>query len=124
MAALTITTIIAPFATVAANAADVTMTAGDTGGDTIACNGRDVIIAQNTHAADPYTITIASEIDEQNRTGDITTYSLAAGEIAVFGVGLTNSVGWKDATTGLISVDVENAAVKWGILRLPAGYPG
>jgi len=72
----------------------------------------------------PYTITIASEVDEQNRTGDITTSSLAAGEIAVFGVGLTNSTGWKDSATGLIAVDVENAAIKWGILRLPTGYPG
>lgn len=124
MAALTITQIQGPFELISANEADITFTAGDTGTDTIATNGRDIILAWNTHGSTPYTVTIASEIDETNRTGDITTYSLAAGEIAVFGVGLTNSAGWKDATTGLITVDVENAAVKWAILRLPTGYPG
>lgn len=123
MAALTITTIKAPFEAITANSADVTFTAGSTGTDTIACNGRDIILAWNTHATNAYTITILSEDDEKGRSEDIPDYSLSAGEIAVFGVGLTNSPGWKDATTGLITVDVENASVKWAILRLPTGYP-
>lgn len=124
MAALTITTIKGPFEAIAANGADVTFTAGDTGTDTIACNGRDVVLAWNTHAVTAYTVTIISEDDDKGRSEDITAYSLSAGEIAAFGVGLTNQAGWKDATTGLITVDVENASVKWAILRLPTGYPG
>ena len=124
MAALTITNVQAPFEIISANEADITFTAGSTGTDTIATNGRDIIIAWNTDGANPYTLTIASEIDEANRTGDITTYSLAAGELAAFGVALTNSAGWKNASTGLITVDVENAAIKWAVLRLPTGYPG
>lgn len=123
MAALTITTIKAPFEAIAANGADITFTAGSTGTDTIACNGRDIILAWNTHAIDPYTITILSEDDEKGRSEDISAYSLAAGEIAVFGVGLTKSSGWIDSATGLITVDVENAAIKWAVLRLPNGYP-
>ena len=123
MAALTITTIKAPFEAIAANGADITFTAGSTGTDTIACNGREIILAWNTHAADPYTITILSEDDEKGRSEDISAYSLAAGEIAVFGVGLTKSSGWIDSATGLITVDVENAAIKWAVLRLPNGYP-
>lgn len=123
MAALTITTIKAPFEAISANGADVTFTAGSTGTDTIACNGRDIILAWNTHAANPYTITILSEDDEKGRSEDVTAYSLSAGEIAVFGVGLTKSAGWIDTATGLITVDVEDAAVKWAILRLPNGYP-
>ena len=124
MAALTITTILAPFATVAAGAADITFTAGNTGTDTIACTGRDIILAWNTDPTNPYTCTITAEDDEKNRAEDLGPYSLAAGDIAAFGVGLTNSAGWKDSATALITVDVENAAVKWAVLRLPTGYPG
>ena len=124
MAVLTPVTIKGPFEAIAANGADFTFAAGSTGTDTIACNGRDIIIAYNSDPTNPYTITIISEDDEKGRSEDITAYSLAAGEYAVFGVGLTNSTGWKDSVTGLITVDVENAAVKWAILRLPTGYPG
>jgi len=123
MAALTITTLLAPFTAVTAGAADVTFTAGDTDTDTIATNGRDIILAWNTDGVNPYTVTISSVVDETNRTADITAYSLAAGDIAAFSCGLTSSLGWKDASTGLITVDVENAAVKWAIIRLPNGYP-
>jgi hypothetical protein len=124
MAAITPQTIKGPFEAIAANGADFTWTAGNTGTDTIACNGRDIILAHNTDGANPYTVTITSEDDEKGRSEDITTYSLAADEYAVFGVGLTNSPGWKDSATGLITVDVENAAVEWAVLRLPTGYPG
>lgn len=123
MAALTITTIKAPFATIAANGADFTWTAGNTGTDTIAATGREIVLVWNTDGANPYTCTIVAEDDEKGRAEDIGPYSLAAGEFAAFGVALTNSPGWKDASTGLITVDVENAAVKWAVLKLPDGYP-
>jgi hypothetical protein len=121
MAALTPVTIIGPFSTVGAGAADFTFAAGATSTDTFACTGRQILLAYNSGAS-PYTVTISSVSDEQNRSGDITTYSLAAGDYAVFGIGLTNSPGWKQ-TDGTIIVDVENAAVKWAVLTLPAGYP-
>lgn len=121
MAAITATQIKGPFEAIAADGADFTLTAGAVSGDTIACNGRDVIIAFNSGAS-PYTVTITSQADEKGRTKDITTYSLAAGDYAVFGVGLTNSAGWKDAN-GNINVTVSNVAVKWAVLRLPATNP-
>jgi hypothetical protein len=122
MAALTPVTIIGPFTAVTAGAADFTFAAGSTGTDTFACTGRQILLAYNSDGANPYTVTISSVNDEQNRAGDITTYSLAAGDYAVFGIGLTNLQGWKQ-TNGTIIVDVENAAVKWAVLTLPAGYP-
>ena len=122
MAVLTVQNISAPFATISAGGADFTFAAGSTDGDTFACTGREILVAFNSGAA-PYTITITSVADEKNRTGDVTAYSLAAGDYAVFGVGLTNAKGWK-STAGTIAVDVEHADVKWAVLRLPAGYPG
>lgn len=122
MAALTPVTIIGPFAAVSAGAADFTFAAGSTGTDTFACTGRQILLAYNSDGANPYTITITSTDDGFGRAEDITTYSLAAGDFAVFGVGLTNLAGWKQ-TNGTIIVDVENAAVKWAVLTLPAGYP-
>lgn len=123
MAALTVQTIKGPFETYSANSADVTFAAGATGaGDTFVCTGREILVALNSDPTNPYTVTITSIADEKGRTGDITTYSLAAGEYGVFGVGLTNSLGWK-STAGTIAVTVSNAAVKWAVLRLPAGYP-
>lgn len=124
MAAISIQTIKGPFDTIAANGADFTFGAGTTGaGDTIAATGREIILAQNSSGSTAYTLTITSVADEKNRTGDITTYSLAANEFAAFGVGLTNKQGWKNGS-GLIAVTVENAAIKWAVLRLPPGYPG
>lgn len=123
MAALTPVTIKGPFEAVTANSADFTWTAGATGGgDTIACTGRQIILAYNSDGVNPYTLTITSVDDEQNRSGSITTYSLAAGEYAAFGCGLTNQQGWKQ-TNGNINVVVSNVAVKWAILTLPAGFP-
>jgi hypothetical protein len=124
MAAITIQTIKAPFAAITAGSADVTWTAGSTDGDTIACNGRDILLVYNSSADTVYTCTVTSVANAKGRTGDIASYSLAAGDFAAFGVGLTLSPGWRNSSTGLIALDVENAAVKWMVLRLPTGYPG
>lgn len=124
MALITTQTIKGPFDAIAANGADIVFTAGNTGGDTITLTGREIILAYNSHASISYTITITSVADEKGRIGNITTYNLDFGEFAAFGIGLTNSPGWRDPATGLLSVTVSNAAVKWAVLKLPAGYPG
>jgi hypothetical protein len=114
-----------PFDAIAANGADITFAAGTTGaGDTFPCTGREILVAWNTHAVTSYTVTITSVADETGRTSHITTYNLDASEVAFFGVGLTNSPGWKDSSTGAISVSVSNASVKWAVVKLPSGYPG
>ena len=114
---------LAPFAEVAAGAADFTFAAGTaTDGDTFVCTGRELLLAWNSSAATPRTITIVSVNDETNRTEDITTYSMAAADFAVFGQGLTNSKGWK-ADAGTIRITVSHAEMKVAVLRLPAGYP-
>lgn len=121
---LDIFTVLAPFAAVTAGDATFTFAPGtETDGDVYTCTGRELLLVYNSDSVDPYTITIASEDDEWNRSENITSYSLAAGEYAVFGVGLTNSQGWKNAD-GQIRITVNNAAVLVAVLKLPGGYPG
>lgn len=111
-----------PFATITAGIADFVWTAGNTGGDTFACTGREVLLFWNPAGGSTYTVTVTSQADDKGRTGHITTYSMAAGDFVAFAVGLTNEKGWKDSSN-LINVVVSNAAVSVAILRLPAGYP-
>ncbi len=121
--AITVQSVLAPFAAVGAGAADFTFAAGTiTDGDTFVCTGRELLLVTNTEASDAKTVTIVSVDDEKGRAENITSYSLAAGDFAVFGVGLTNSKGWK-STAGTIRITVEAATVKVAVLRLPAGYP-
>lgn len=120
--ALTVQTIKGPFEAIAANGADFTFAAGTiTDGDTFVCTGREILLVKNGTGTN--TITITSVDDEKGRSEDITTYSLATTEHAVFGVGLTNSAGWK-STAGTIRITVSSVEVSVAVLRLPAGYPG
>jgi len=121
--AIVVQNILAPFAAVGAGAADFTFAAGTiTDGDTFVCTGRELLVVQNTDAG-AVTITITSVVDEKNRTGDITTYSVGIGEFACFSIGLTNSKGWK-STAGKVRITVSDADLKVAVLRLPAGFPG
>lgn len=119
---ITVQNILAPFAAVTAGAADFTVAAGTiTDGDTFQCTGMELLFVQNTDVG-AQTITITSVVDEKNRTGDITTYSIGASEFAVFTIGLTNAQGWK-SSAGTVRITVSSANVKVAVLRLPAGYP-
>jgi len=122
MALITTQSMKSPFAAVTAGQITFVWTAGNVGGDTIGITGRELLLVWNSGAS-PYTITITSQVDEKNRTGDITTYSLAAGEFAYFTGGLTNAPGWKSPSTNLITITPSNASVKWALLQLPVGYP-
>lgn len=117
--ALTVQSIKSPFATIAAGDADFTFAAGDANdGNSFPCTGSEILIAYNSDDTNPYTVTISSVDDEKGRSEDITDYSLAAGDYAIFGVGLTNSKGWQQSD-GTINLAVENAAVLVAVLRLP-----
>jgi len=119
--AITVQDITGPFKAVTAGSADFTFAAGDSAdGNYFTCTGRETVIVQNSDGANPYYVTITSVDDEKGRSEDITEYSLAAADFAVFGVGLTNEKGWKQ-TSGQIYIDVENAAVLVAVLRGPAG---
>jgi hypothetical protein len=118
-------TIIAPFGPTSgsAGAHDFTFAASTAATtDAWTCNGADILIAYHSGSAGAHTLTIASQDDEKNRSENITDYSMAAGDFAQFGCGLTNSKGWKDSS-GKITVTTSDAEIKLAVLRLPAGYP-
>lgn len=100
----------------AADALDMTLTACDTvNKNQTPLSGALLLIAQNSHATTPYTITISSVADARNRTGDITTYSLAAGDIAMFLINQAD--GWLQAD-GNLYYEGSNAAVKFALLKI------
>jgi hypothetical protein len=113
---------LAPFAAVGALAAHFTPVAGTiTDGNTWVCNGNDLLFFQNSDAG-AVTVTITSVVDEKNRLGTITDYSIGIGEFAMFTVGLTNNLGWQSAAK-TIRITVSDADLKVAVIRLPAGYP-
>lgn len=120
---ITVQQLLSPFPTtpLTANSADIVFTALTiTEGDVFTCTGREVILISNGTGTN--TLTIDSSDDSFGREEDITAYSLAENDFAVFGQGLTNSKGWKNSS-GQIKLVPSSAEVKCAVLRLPAGYP-
>lgn len=94
----------------------VTMTAEDiTNHSRFLLTGREVLIIWNSGASG-YTYTIASAVDAQGRTKDITTQAIVAGAIHTVGP-FTQQPGWAQ-TDGYVYVDASNAAVKFGVIQL------
>ena len=115
---LTKTTVVGPYPTLqpAANSLDVTLTAADVANkEEFVMSGNDVLLVQNSDPTNPYTFTVTSVVDDHNRTGDITTYSLAAGEIAAFK--FTKKKGWMQ-TNGKCYLEASNVAIKYAVLTL------
>lgn len=100
-----------------ANSADLPMTAADVvNKEQFVATGKDLTIAHNTGIS-TRTITITSVADPKNRrSGDITTYSLGAGEYAAFGP--FEREGWMQSD-GNIYLEASHADIKFGIVTLP-----
>ncbi len=96
-------------ASVAANDLDMNDAAGDAvnGNDVVATNDM-LLFAHNTHATNPYNVTITGAADPYGRSQTITNFALQAGEKLLFRL---KQAGWADAN-GKYNVTVENAAVK------------
>ena len=78
-------------------------------------SGKDLLIARNTGGS-PYTITINSVNDQYGRKGDITTQSIPAGALLVFGPMATP--GWQQADM-TIWFQASNIAVVFSVITLP-----
>lgn len=104
-----------PSLPVAADALDIALTAADTtNNNQILLDGPIIVIAQNTGAS-ARTVTFTSSTDQKNRTGDVTAYSIGAGEVACFKI--DNTEGWRQ-TDGYLYLAANNAEVKIGAIRL------
>lgn len=114
---LTQTSILGPFPSlpVGANGLDVVMTAADvTNKNQVALSGPVILLALNTDTV-ARTITLTSAPDTHKRMGDVTNYSLDAGDLAAFRIDQTD--GWMQ-TDGMLYCEANNAAVKFGVIRL------
>jgi hypothetical protein len=116
-ATLTKTTLLGPYPALqpTANSLDLTLAAANVSDkNQFKASGDDLLIVQNSDAGSAYTFTLTSTTDDKNRTGDITAYSLAAGEIAVFRV---KNEGWRQSD-GYIYLEGSNAAIKFAVIAL------
>lgn len=114
---ITRTTPLGPYPSlpVAALALDVTMTAADTSNlNQILLDGPMIVLVQNT-AGVSGTVTLTSSADPQNRTGDIPTYTVAAGGIAAFKI--DQVAGWKQSD-GFLYLQASATTMKLGAIRL------
>lgn len=105
-----------PYGDYGANEADLPMVAADTvNKNQFTFGGYDLIVAHNTGAS-PVAITVTSAPDPYGRTGDIDSYSLGAGEYAVFGP--LKAQGWIQSD-GKVYLEAASADVKLGVVALP-----
>jgi len=107
----------ASYATI--NSADMVMAAADVSGyNQFVASGNDLVVAFNSDSG-AQTLTINSVADPYGRTGNITTYSIGAGEYAIFGP--FRQDGWMQ-TDGKIYLAASSALVKLGVITLPGTY--
>lgn len=114
---LTRTTPLGPYPTLppAVNTLDAVMTAADTVNfNQFIFDGPVVLVVQNIGVS-AHTFTLTSAVDAQNRSGDITAYSIGADEVCVFM--LNQTAGWRQ-TDGFFYLAGDHAEVKFGIVRL------
>jgi len=78
--------------------------------------GRELILIRNDNVG-AQTITISSVVDRFNRTGDITTYSMAADDYAWFGP--FKQEGWNQSGTQTLYAAVTAADLYICVVRLP-----
>jgi hypothetical protein len=93
----------------------VSTAGGNDDGYEYAATGREVVLLHNTGVGAALTFTLHSVADEFGRKGDITTYSLGAGEFAV----LVPPLKGFQQSDGRIYIEVSDPLVHIAVLRLP-----
>ena len=108
-----------PALPLSADSADLTFTpagASFADGAGFAMSGRELLIVRNPTAG-ALTATITSVADRRKRTGNITAYSIGAGELAVFGP--FPPEGWQQSD-GQLYIAGSAAGLEFAVLRLPS----
>lgn len=110
-----------PSLPITANSRDLQFQAGDAslGNYTPLIQAKTMVVLHNTGAG-ARTVTFTSIADTTfNRTGDITAYSIGAGEHALFGP--FQVIGWSHSDSGEAGlwIDVSNAEVQIAVVTLP-----
>lgn len=105
-------------ASIAADDLDFAWEAGDVANNNqFASTGKELILVRNDDVG-AQTFTIVSIADPQlKRTGDVTDYSVGAGEYAIFGP--VEAKGWRQ-TDGNVYINPSDANLFFAIIRLPS----
>jgi hypothetical protein len=84
------------------------------GNDTALVAGKTLVLVTNVDTV-AHTVSFTSAPDTLNRKGDITAYSVGAGNIALFGPFTT--VGW--AVGGRLQINGDNVNIEIAVITLP-----
>lgn len=103
-----------PTLPVTANALDVAFTAADPTNKEQFVPSNDILVLIKNDAVAAKTVTFTSVKDERNRTGDVTAYSVGAGEIAMFRF---KKAGWMQSD-GKIYMEAESSDIKYAVIQL------
>jgi hypothetical protein len=113
---LTPVTPLGSYGTYSAGAADFVPAAANVSDkNQFTASGNDLVFAHNTNGG-AQTVTVTSVADPYGRTGDISTYSIGAGEFAILGPFKTT--GWQQ-TDGKVYLEASSADVKLAVFALP-----
>jgi hypothetical protein len=100
-----------------AAALDLVWVAADVAnGNKFQLTGHEVLLVWNTHATIAYTLTISSVPDRDNRSQDVTAYSILAATISAFSF-LGATEGWAQSG-GAVNFSGSNASLKFAILNV------
>lgn len=108
-----------PTLPIPANSRDLSMQAGDASllNYTPLVEGKTLVIVQNTDSG-AHTVGFPSVVDSPyGRKGDISAYSLGAGELAIFGP--FKGAGWLQSAPAGLWIDVNDATMKIAVITLP-----
>jgi hypothetical protein len=102
---------------VAALALDLAWTGADTSNhNEFLFSGKEVLLVWNTDTAS-HNLTLTSAPDEHGRSGDVTSYAVAAGVVSAFNF-RAGSAGWLESD-GHVYMQGDSALLKFAILTIP-----
>lgn len=86
-------------------------------GSQFVMTGEELLLVKNSHATDPQTVTISSVACSHGRTKDITTESIVAGAIHMFGP-FTRKEGWAQSNN-MLYVQGSTTDILLAVIQLP-----
>lgn len=110
-----------PVLPLTATSADLVFTAGDSGNNNYVpiVGGKSVVLAFNAHVTTAFTLSIISVADGQNRSGDITSYGIAAQKVSCFGPFTTTPAGWNQTSPAGLYLNPTSTNIQFAVLTLP-----
>lgn len=103
-----------PALPVTANSLDITFTVAIVADKEQFVPGNDTLVLVKNSAVAAKTVTFTSKADDKNRTGDVSAYSIGAGEMIAFRF---KKGGWMQSD-GKIYMEAESTDISYAVLQL------